>query len=67
MNAIFLRQVSYVRNTKADEEEELRRLRAEVAMLSRIDHPNLVRCLGATQHERHINIFVEWMAGGLIM
>ena len=56
-------QVSYVRNTKAQEEEELKRLREEVMMLERLSHPNIVRCLGATQHEGHINIFIEWMAG----
>lgn len=56
-------QVSYVRNTDTQQEEELRRLHEEVAMLGRINHPNIVRCLGATQLEGHINIFIEWMAG----
>ena len=56
-------QVSYVRNTQQQEEDELRRLREEVAMLGRITHPNIIRCLGATQHQGYINIFVEWMAG----
>ena len=56
-------QVSYVRNTKEQEEEELARLREEIAMLGRLSHPNIVRCLGATQQDGHINIFVEWMAG----
>ena len=32
-------------------------------MLGRLQHPNIVRCLGATQVEGHFNIFVEWMAG----
>ena len=59
-------QVSYVRNTKREEEEELKRLREEVLMLGRLSHPNIVRCLGATQHEGHINIFIEWMAGGCL-
>ena len=52
-----------MRNTKAQQEEELKRLREEIAMLGRMNHPNIVRCLGATQHEGHINIFIEWMAG----
>ena len=56
-------QVSYARNTTSQEEDELSRLRDEVAMLGRINHPNIVRCLGATQHDGHINIFIEWMAG----
>ena len=58
--------MSYVRNTKTDEEEELKRLHEEVMMLGRLSHPNVVRCLGATQHEGHINIFIEWMAGGCL-
>ena len=53
-----------MRNTKTEEEEELKRLHDEIFMLGRLSHPNIVRCLGATQHEGHINIFIEWMAGG---
>ena len=56
-------QVSFVRNTDTQQEEELKRLREEIAMLGRMNHPNIVRWLGATQHETHINIFIEWMAG----
>ena len=56
-------QVSYVRNTQKEQEEELNRLTQEVSMLGRLNHPNVVRCLGATQHDGHINVFVEWMAG----
>ncbi len=56
-------QVSFARNTESQEAEELSRLKDEVAMLGHINHPNIVRCLGATQHDRHINIFIEWMAG----
>lgn len=52
-----------MRNTKDQEEEELARLREEIAMLGRLSHPNIVRCLGATQQDGHVNIFVEWMAG----
>jgi mitogen-activated protein kinase kinase kinase 1 len=59
-------QVSYVRNTKTDEQAELKRLQEEVMMLGRLSHPNVVRCLGATQHGGHINIFIEWMAGGCL-
>ena len=57
-------QVSYVRNTQKEQDEELNRLTQEVTMLGRLNHPNVVRCLGATQHDGHINVFVEWMAGG---
>ena len=60
---VIVVQVSFARNTESQEAEELSRLRGEVAMLGRMNHPNIVRCLGATQIDRHINIFVEWMAG----
>ena len=56
-------QVSYVRNTAEQEQQELERLKEEIAMLGKLSHPNIVRCLGATQHHGHINIFIEWMAG----
>ena len=52
-----------MRNTQSQEEDELVRLKDEISMLGRINHPNIVRCLGATQHDGHINIFIEWMAG----
>lgn len=41
----------------------MKRLREEVAMLGRLRHPNVVRCLGAVHVQGHFNIFVEWMAG----
>jgi mitogen-activated protein kinase kinase kinase 1 len=61
-----VKQVSYCRNTPCEEEKELKRLKEEVAMLGRLRHPNIVRCLGATQVVGHFNIFVEWMAGGSV-
>ena len=59
--------MSYCRNTSDEEEKELKRLKEEVAMLGRLRHPNIVRCLGATQVPGHFNIFVEWMAGQCVM
>ena len=41
----------------------MKRLREEVAMLGRLRHPNVVRCLGAVHVQGHFNIFIEWMAG----
>jgi mitogen-activated protein kinase kinase kinase 1 len=61
-----VKQVSYVRNTKSYEEAELKRLFEEVTVLGEVSHPNIVRCLGATQYEGHINIFLEWMSGGCL-
>ena len=56
-------QVSYCRNTASEEEKEMKRLREEVAMMGRLHHRNVVRCLGAVHVQGHFNIFVEWMAG----
>lgn len=43
--------------------ENIAQLQEEVALMGLFHHPNIVRCLGASQHEGHINIFMEWMAG----
>ena len=34
--------------------------------MAKLQHPNIVRCLGATQQPGCFNIFLEWMAGVLI-
>lgn len=52
-----------MRNIFSEEDEVLLQLREEVAILGLSLHPNIVRCLGATLHEGHVNIFMEWMAG----
>ena len=36
---------------------------AEIHMMSRLSHPNVVRILGATKQGCHFNMFVEWMSG----
>lgn len=56
-------KVSYIRNTPSEEEEEQKRLIKEVSLMAKLQHPNIVRCLGATQQPRCFNIFLEWMAG----
>lgn len=50
-------------NSFVEEVKALSELQKEMGMWGVIRHPNIVRCLGATQHEGHINIFMEWMAG----
>ena len=56
-------KVSYIRNTPSEEEEEQKRLIKEVSLMAKLQHPNIVRCLGATQQPGCFNIFLEWMAG----
>ncbi|EDV22347.1 uncharacterized protein TRIADDRAFT_28738, partial [Trichoplax adhaerens] len=38
----------------------------EISLLNRLNHPNIVRCYGATVQDSHFNIFAEWLAGGSI-
>jgi mitogen-activated protein kinase kinase kinase 1 len=38
----------------------------EIGLMLELDHPNIVRLLGATRHNGHFNVFVEWMAGGSV-
>ena len=56
-------KVSYIRNTPSEQEEEQKRLVKEVSLMAKLQHPNIVRCLGATQQPGCFNIFLEWMAG----
>ena len=35
----------------------------EISLLGRLQHPHLIKCLGATKHTGHFNIFLEWMPG----
>ena len=35
----------------------------EIQMMSRLNHPHVVRILGATRQGCHFFMFVEWMPG----
>lgn len=56
-------QVTYVRNTSSEQEEVVEALREEIRMMSHLNHPNIIRMLGATCEKNNYNLFVEWMAG----
>lgn len=58
-------QVTYVRNTSSEQEEVVEALREEIRMMGLLNHPNIIRMLGATCEKNNYNLFVEWMAGGL--
>lgn len=38
-------------------------LREEIRMMSHLNHPNIIRMLGATCEKSNYNLFIEWMAG----
>ncbi|XP_038075292.1 mitogen-activated protein kinase kinase kinase 1-like [Patiria miniata] len=61
-----VKQVSFIRNTKCEQDKVVESLMREINLMKELDHPNLVRLLGATRHNGHFNVFVEWMAGGSI-
>ncbi|XP_022109851.1 mitogen-activated protein kinase kinase kinase 1-like isoform X2 [Acanthaster planci] len=61
-----VKQVSFIRNTKYDQDKVVESLMREINLMKELNHPNLVRLLGATRHNGHFNVFVEWMAGGSV-
>nr|XP_032812410.1 LOW QUALITY PROTEIN: mitogen-activated protein kinase kinase kinase 1-like [Petromyzon marinus] len=61
-----VKQVTYVRNTASEQEEVVQTLREEIRLMSRLDHPHIVRMLGATCEKSNYNLFIEWMAGGSV-
>ncbi|XP_058644652.1 mitogen-activated protein kinase kinase kinase 1 isoform X1 [Onychostoma macrolepis] len=61
-----VKQVTYVRNTSSEQEEVVETLREEIRMMGLLNHPNIIRMLGATCEKNNYNLFVEWMAGGSV-
>uniref|UniRef100_A0A4W3K5J6 Mitogen-activated protein kinase kinase kinase 1 n=1 Tax=Callorhinchus milii TaxID=7868 RepID=A0A4W3K5J6_CALMI len=61
-----VKQVTYIRNTSSEQEEVVQTLREEIRMMSHLNHPNIIRMLGATCEKSNYNLFVEWMAGGSV-
>ncbi|XP_033109316.1 mitogen-activated protein kinase kinase kinase 1-like isoform X2 [Anneissia japonica] len=61
-----VKQVSFIRNTVTEQDKVVDTLVEEISLLSKLDHPNIVRLLGATKHNGHFNMFTEWMPGGSI-
>lgn len=56
-----------MRNTSSEQEEVVEALREEIRMMSHLNHPNIIRMLGATCEKNNYNLFVEWMAGRLFL
>ncbi|XP_060751619.1 mitogen-activated protein kinase kinase kinase 1 isoform X1 [Tachysurus vachellii] len=61
-----VKQVTYVRNTSSEQEEVVETLREEIRLMGHLNHPNIIRMLGATCEKNNYNLFVEWMAGGSV-
>ena len=56
-------QVSFCRNSSDEQQKVIDTIMEEISIMSKVQHPNLTRCLGVTRHAGHFNIFLEWMAG----
>ncbi|XP_070195202.1 mitogen-activated protein kinase kinase kinase 1-like isoform X2 [Littorina saxatilis] len=61
-----VKQISFCRNSPTEQESVIEGITAEIHMMSRLSHPNVVRILGATKQGCHFNMFVEWMSGGSV-
>uniref|UniRef100_A0A1B6BZG6 Mitogen-activated protein kinase kinase kinase n=1 Tax=Clastoptera arizonana TaxID=38151 RepID=A0A1B6BZG6_9HEMI len=61
-----VKQVSFCRNSSEEQSSVEANIEEEMAMMSTLNHPNIVRLLGATKQGKHFNMFVEWMAGGSV-
>lgn len=59
--------MTYVRNTSSEQEEVVEALREEIRMMSHLNHPNIIRMLGATCEKSNYNLFIEWMAGKQVL
>lgn len=63
ISTLFFFQISFVRNTKEEQDKVHQVVLEEIALLHKLKHQNIVACLGATQHEAHYNLFMELMSG----
>jgi len=61
-----VKQISFCRNSEEEQRKVHEVVLEEIALMHRLKHPNIVACLGATQHENHYNLFLELMPGGSI-
>jgi mitogen-activated protein kinase kinase kinase 1 len=61
-----VKQISYCRNSLSEQEKVIEAVSEEIQMMSRLNHPHVVRILGATRQGCHFFMFVEWMPGGSV-
>ena len=56
-------QISFCRNSQSEQDTVIETVEEEIQMMSRLNHPHVVRILGATRQGCHFFMFVEWMPG----
>ncbi|XP_064624715.1 mitogen-activated protein kinase kinase kinase 1-like isoform X2 [Lineus longissimus] len=61
-----MKQIAFCRNSGSDQEKVVDSIKEEFGLMTKLNHPNIVRILGATQEGCHFNMFVEWMPGGSV-
>lgn len=61
-----VKQISFCRNSQSEQDNVIDAIKDEIQMMARLNHPNVVRILGATQQGCHFFMFVEWMPGGSV-
>ncbi|CAD8151694.1 unnamed protein product [Paramecium pentaurelia] len=47
-------------------DDKVKQLQKEIEMLSKLQHPNIVRYIGCEQKNQFINIFLEYVSGGSV-
>ncbi|KAJ8306219.1 hypothetical protein KUTeg_016764 [Tegillarca granosa] len=58
-----VKQISYCRNSPTEQEQVIETITAEIQMMAKLNHPHIVRIMGATRQGCHFNMFNEWMPG----
>lgn len=61
-----VKQISFCRNTVEEQDKVIKVVTEEIRMMAELNHPNVVRIMGATRQGCHFNMFVEWMPGGSV-
>ncbi|KAK3580955.1 hypothetical protein CHS0354_006982 [Potamilus streckersoni] len=61
-----VKQISFCRNSSTEQENVIETITEEIHMMAKLNHPNIVRIMGATKQGCHFNMFVEWMPGGSV-
>ncbi|KAG1655214.1 Mitogen-activated protein kinase kinase kinase 1 [Nymphon striatum] len=61
-----VKQAAFCRNSEEEQDKVMESITEEIMMMAKLDHPNIVNILGATQQGEHFNMFFEWMSGGSV-